>query len=59
MKKEDKAKVDLAVKAVQFETGKATLLPNSKKVLDDVAAVLQKYPEYNLTITAWPTTPQT
>ncbi|MCC7503764.1 MAG: OmpA family protein [Saprospiraceae bacterium] len=50
MKKEDKAKVELAVKAVQFETGKAVLLPNSKKVLDDVAAVLLKYPEYTLNI---------
>lgn len=50
MKKEDKAKVELAVKAVQFETGKAVLLPQSKKVLDDVAAVLIKYPEYNLSI---------
>jgi len=50
MKVEDKAKVELAVKAVQFETGKAVLLPQSKKVLDDVAAVLIKYPEYHLNI---------
>lgn len=50
MKKEDKAKVELAIKTVQFETGKAVLLPNSKKVLDDVATVLLKYPEYNLSI---------
>jgi outer membrane protein OmpA-like peptidoglycan-associated protein len=50
IKKEDKAKVDLAVKSVQFETGKATLLASSHKVLDDVADVLNKYPEYSLTI---------
>ncbi|MBL7803325.1 MAG: OmpA family protein [Saprospiraceae bacterium] len=50
MKKEDKEKVELAVKAVQFETGKAVLLPGSQKVLDDVAAVLLKYPEYKLSI---------
>ena len=50
MKVEDKAKVELAVKAVQFETGKAVLLPQSKKVLDDVAAVLIKYPEYHRNI---------
>jgi outer membrane protein OmpA-like peptidoglycan-associated protein len=50
IKKEDKAKVDLAVKAVQFETSKATLLASSNKVLDDVASVLLKYPEYSLSI---------
>jgi OOP family OmpA-OmpF porin len=50
IKKEDKAKVELAVKAVQFETGKATLLASSTKILDDVAAVLVKYPEYSLNI---------
>jgi outer membrane protein OmpA-like peptidoglycan-associated protein len=50
IKKEDKAKVDLAVKAVQFETGKATILASSNKVLDDVASVLVKYPEYSLAI---------
>ena len=50
MTKEDKEKVDLAVKMVQFETGKATLLKSSNKVLDDVAAVLLKYDYYNLAI---------
>lgn len=50
IKKEDKAKVELAVKAVQFETGKDILLESSKKILDDVAGVLVKYPEYSLTI---------
>ncbi|MFN4080677.1 MAG: OmpA family protein [Saprospiraceae bacterium] len=50
MTKEDKEKVDLAVRMVQFETGKATLLKSSNKVLDDVAAVLLKYDYYNLAI---------
>jgi len=50
IKKEDKAKVELAVKAVQFETGKNILLESSKKVLDEVATVLIKYPAYSLTI---------
>lgn len=50
MKKEDRAKIDLAVKAVQYETGKATLLPKSKQILDDVATVLLAYPYYNLNI---------
>jgi OmpA-OmpF porin, OOP family len=50
IKVEDKKKVELAIKLVQFETGKATLLPASNKVLDDVADVLKKYPEYSLSI---------
>lgn len=50
IKKEDKAKVELAIKAVQFETGKDVLLASSKKVLDEVAAVLIKYPAYSLNI---------
>ncbi len=50
IKAEDKKKVELAVKAVQFETGKATLLAKSNKVLDDVADVLNRYPEYSLNI---------
>ena len=48
IKKEDRAKVELAVKAVQFESGKSVLLKQSFKVLDDVATVLQKYPYYSL-----------
>lgn len=50
IKKEDKAKVELAVHAVQFETGKATLVPASNKILADVADVLIKYPAYSLNI---------
>lgn len=50
IKKEDKAKLDLAIKAVQFETSKATLLTQSFKVLDEVADVLLKYPEYSVRI---------
>jgi len=48
IKKEDKAKVELAVKAVQFESGKSVLLKSSYKVLDDVADVLKRYPYYSL-----------
>ncbi len=48
IKKEDRARVELAVKAVQFESGKAILLTKSYKVLDDVAAVLKSYPYYSL-----------
>ncbi len=48
IKKEDKAKVELAVKAVQFESGKSVLLKSSYKVMDDVADVLKRYPYYSL-----------
>jgi len=48
IRKEDRAKVELAVKAVQFESGKAKLLAKSNKVLDDVATVLINYPYYSL-----------
>ena len=48
IKKEDRAKVELAVKAVQFESGKAVLLKQSYKVLDDVATVLKNYSYYSL-----------
>ena len=48
IKKEDRAKVELAVKAVQFESGKAVLLKQSFKVLDDVVTVLKAYPYYSL-----------
>jgi len=50
IKKEDKEKLSFAIKNVQFETGKATLLAKSLPVLDEVAGLMMKYPEYSLTI---------
>jgi OmpA-OmpF porin, OOP family len=47
---EDKAVLDLAVKNVQFETGKANLLSASFPVLDQVADLMRKYPDYKLRI---------
>ncbi len=47
---EDKAVLDLAVKNVQFETGKASLLQASFPVLDRVAELMRKYPDYKLRI---------
>lgn len=50
IKAEDKAKLERAVKLVQFQTGKATLLQKSYPVLDEVVSVMKQYPEYSLNI---------
>ncbi|MFN0216417.1 MAG: OmpA family protein [Saprospiraceae bacterium] len=50
VEKKDQEKLDLAVKAVKFESGKAILKPESNKILTDIADILTKYPHYNLRI---------
>ena len=50
IKKEDKVRLERAVKLVQFETGKAVLLKKSNAVLDEVVKVMNTYPEYSLNI---------
>jgi len=50
VKPEDKAILANVVKNVQFKTGSTTLLQQSYPVLDQVAALMAKYPEYNLSI---------
>ena len=50
LKKEDKAVLDYALQAVQFETGKSILKEDSKIVLDQVIGVLQRYPDFRLEI---------
>lgn len=50
IKKEDKAKLERAIKLVQFETSKAVLLQKSYAVLDEVVSVMNQYPEYSLNI---------
>ena len=50
IKKEDKAVLDYALQAVQFETGKAVLKDDSKIVLDQVIDVLKRYPDFRLEI---------
>jgi len=50
IKKEDKAKLERAIKLVQFETSKAILLPQSYNVLNEVVSVMGQYPEYSLNI---------
>lgn len=46
----DKAVLDDALQSVQFSPNRAVLLNSSKSVLDKIATVLQKYPEYKVAI---------
>lgn len=50
VEKKDREKLELAVKAVKFETGKAVLKAESSKILSDIADILTRYPYYNLRI---------
>ena len=50
VEKKDREKLELAVKAVKFETGKAVLKAESSKILTDIADILTRYPYYNLKI---------
>lgn len=50
IEKKDREKLELAVKAVKFETNKAVLKPESSKILSDIADILVRYPYYNLQI---------
>jgi outer membrane protein OmpA-like peptidoglycan-associated protein len=50
IKIEDRKTLDVAMRAVQFELGKATLKSESFTILQQVASLLQRYPDYNLAI---------
>ncbi len=50
LEKEDREVLDLAMQSIQFETGKATLKPESHQVLGQVRKVMDKYPGYKLRI---------
>ena len=50
IKQEDKAVLDYALQAVQFETGVDVLKEDSKLVLDQVIDVLKRYPDFRLEI---------
>lgn len=50
VEKEIIEKVEYAAKRIQFKFAKADLLPESKKVLDEVVEILQKNPDINLEI---------
>lgn len=50
IKKEDKQTLDVAMRSVQFETGKATLKVESYKILSQIVSIMNKYPDYSLAI---------
>ncbi|MBK9107420.1 MAG: OmpA family protein [Saprospiraceae bacterium] len=50
IEKADIETLDFAMRAVQFDLGRATLRSESFSILDKVAKILKKYPDYNLTI---------
>ena len=50
IKKEIVEKVNFAARRIQFEKAKATLLPASLQVLDEVAQIFQQNPELKLSI---------
>ncbi len=50
IEKVDKETLDFAMRAVQFDLGRATLRSESFGILDKVGKILKKYPDYNLAI---------
>lgn len=48
--KTDRSVLDLAMRAVQFDTGRSTLKNDSYSVLDQIAGILNRYPNYKLII---------
>ena len=51
IKKEEKEVLEFAAQAVVFETGEAALKAESYAILDQVAEILKRYPDYKLSIT--------
>ncbi|MBP6568611.1 MAG: OmpA family protein [Saprospiraceae bacterium] len=50
IKKEDKKTLEVAMQAVQFQTGSAVLKPESSIVLTQIADIMSRYPDFNMTI---------
>ncbi|MGB4959805.1 MAG: OmpA family protein [Saprospiraceae bacterium] len=50
LKKEDKKTLEVAMQAVQFQSGKAVLKPESSIVLTQIADIMSRYPDFNMTI---------
>lgn len=48
--KEDKQTLDIAMQAVQFETGSAVLKSESNSILRQVANIMERYPDFNMVI---------
>lgn len=48
--KQDRETLDIAMRAVQFDTGRATLKSESYDVLGQIANIMRRYPDFNLSI---------
>lgn len=48
--KEDRKTLEVAMRAVQFDLGRSTLKTESFRILNQVADIMRKYPDYNLMI---------
>lgn len=47
---EDQKTLDVAMRAVQFDTGRSTLKSESFSVLNQIADIMRRYPDYNLMV---------
>ena len=50
IREEEREALLLATRAIRFETGRAELVSSSYTVLDQIAAILNKYPNYKVSI---------
>lgn len=50
VKEEVRKRLSFAATAVQFETGKSAIKKTSNKILDEIVAILNEYPDYYMTI---------
>lgn len=50
IREEDREVLNVAMRAVRFASGRARLLPESYDVLDQIVAIMDRYPAYKLTI---------
>ncbi len=50
IKMEDKKTLDVAMQAVQFQTGSAVLKPESNIVLRQISDIMNRYPDFNMNI---------
>lgn len=50
IKAEDKKTLDIAMRAVEFDTGRATIKGSSNRIMMQVLDILNRYPDYHLVI---------
>lgn len=53
VKAEVKKRLDFAASAIKFESGKATLKPESYKILDEVVAIMKEYDDYKVSVNGY------